>query len=220
MTAPRHADRPGPRRRSPLPWIALAVVVVVAVGIALLASGGDDEGDDLAAGDGGERTELATAEVTVSGAALPPLGDDDDPAVGTEAPALEGVAPDGTETTVEATGEPTLVAFLAHWCPHCQAELPRIVELAEAGELDGIRTVAVLTGTDEAAPNYPPAPWLEREGWTGDVLLDDADGPAAQAYGLSSYPFLVLLDGDGRVVARSAGELGEDGLRSFVAQAD
>jgi len=129
----------------------------------------------------GDRTELATAEVMVTGDARPPLAEDDDPAVGDEAPTLEGVAPDGSATSVEATGEPALLPFLAHWCPHCQAELPRLVDLAEAGELDGRRTVAVLTGTDESAPNYPPAPWLDREGRTGEVLLDDADAPAAQA---------------------------------------
>jgi len=214
--APRTAagHRPGPReRRSWLPWIALAVVVVVAVAVALLASDGD--GGDATVDDGA----LATAEVSVAGEPLPPLEEGDDPAVGAEAPTLEGVAPDGTPTTVEPTGEPTLLAFLAHWCPHCQVELPRIVDLAEAGELDELRTVVVLTGTDEAAPNHPPAAWLDREGWTGEVLVDDADTPAARAFALSSYPYLVLLDGEGRVVARSAGELGEDGLRAFVAQA-
>lgn len=206
--------------RSPLPWIALAVVVVVAVVVALLASGGDDSGDDgtdAASSSGGEA--LATAEVTVAGGALAPLGGGEDPAAGEVAPTLEGVAPDGTPITVEPSGEPTLLAFLAHWCPHCQAELPRLVDLAESGELEGLRPVVVLTGTDESAPNYPPADWLEREGWTGEVLVDDDGAPAAQAYGLTSYPYLVLLDGEGRVIARSAGELGEEGLRAFVDQA-
>jgi len=201
---------PAPRK-TVLPLVALAVVGLIAVGIALLSGGGDDSDDGAT---------LATAEVTVRGDALPTLADGDDPAVGTAAPELEGVSIDGTPTTVEATGEPTLLAFLAHWCPHCQAELPRLVDLAEAGELDGVRTVAVLTGTDESRPNYPPGEWLEREGWAGAVLVDDADQAAAAAYGLSSYPFLVLVDADGEVLARSAGELGVAGLQTFVSQLD
>ena len=208
--AKHRTPAPAPRK-TVLPVVALVVVGLIAVGIALLSGGGGDSDDGTA---------LATAEVTVRGDALPTLAEGDDPAVGTAAPELEGVSIDGTPTTVEATGEPTLLAFLAHWCPHCQAELPRLVDLAEAGELDGVRTVAVLTGTDESRPNYPPGEWLEREGWAGEVLVDDADQPAAAAYGLSSYPFLVLVDADGEVLARSAGELGMAGLQTFVSQLD
>ena len=206
--------RPGERKaptRSYTPFIVLAAIVAVALGIALLASGGDDGGGD---GD-----LLATAAITVRGDQLPPLPDSGaDPAAGTPAPTLEGVDPTGQGTTVEHEG-PTLVAFLAHWCPHCQAELPELVTLAEEGALEGMDAVVVLTGTDEAAPNYPPAPWLDREGWTGRVILDDEDSSAAAAFGLSSYPYLVLVDADGEVIARNAGELGLERLRDFVGQA-
>ena len=202
-----------PSRRWLVPVLAVVAVVVVAVVVALV-SGGDDGGDT------GDATTLATAGVTVRGEPLDPIGSDGaDPAVGTAAPTLEGVSHEGTPTSLEPTGEPTLVAFLAHWCPHCQAELPRLVELAGEGALDDLRPVVVLTGTDPSLDNFPPGEWLEREGWTGDVILDDGSSSAGTAFGLSSYPFLVLLDGEGEVVARSAGELGMDGLRAFLAQA-
>ena len=210
----RDVGRPnrGPSRRALVPVLAVVAVIVVAVVVALLTSGDDDT-------DGGGDA-LATAGVTIRGEQLPPLGGGgEDPAVGTQAPTLEGVSHEGTPTTLEPTGEPTLVAFLAHWCPHCQAELPRLVELAEEGALDDLRRVVVLTGTDESAPNYPPGEWLEREGWDGEVIVDDESSSAGAAFGLSSYPFLVLLDGEGHVVARSAGELGTEGLQAFIAQA-
>lgn len=216
MSTTKQRPRPGgpvTARRSYTPFIVLGVILVVAVGIALLASsGGDSDGGD------GDTVQLATAGVTVTGPALPPLPESgEDPAIGTTAPSLEGVTPAGQGTQV-AFEQPTLLAFMAHWCPHCQAELPELVQLAEEGGLDGLDAVVVLTGTDESAPNYPPGPWVEREGWTGRVLLDDEDAPAASAFGLSSYPFLVLVDGDGNVVDRNAGGLGLDGLRDFVAQ--
>ena len=210
-TTPRSGG-PATAKRSYTPFIVLAAIVVVALGIALLASGGDDDADTATAGG----ALLATADITVRGDALAPFPKGgEDPAVGAAAPTLEGVDPTGQGATV-AFEEPTLVAFLAHWCPHCQAELPELVALAEEGALDGIDAVVVLTGTDESAPNYPPAPWLDEEGWTGRVILDDEQGSAASAFGLSSYPYLVLVDADGEVVARNAGGLGLEGLREFV----
>lgn len=207
--------RPAGARRSLTPFVVLAVILVVAVGIALLASGGDDAG--TAAGEG-DLLPAATADVAIGGDDLAPLPDGgDDPAVGGPAPTIEGVSLDGEATSVEYD-QPTLLAFLAHWCPHCQAELPELVALAEEGGLEGIDAVAVLTGTDPAAPNYPPGPWLEREGWSGRVVLDDEGNPAGRAFGLTSYPFLVLVDAEGDVVDRHAGGLGLDGLREFVSQ--
>ncbi|HEY1117001.1 MAG TPA: TlpA disulfide reductase family protein [Acidimicrobiales bacterium] len=232
MSSTKSSPSGGPRapKRSSLPFLVLGAIVVVAFAIALLASGGDggdDDGADTATGDtttgagseSGAGELLATAGISVAGDDLAPLADGgDDPAVGTPAPTLEGVDPTGQGTSVEYD-EPTLLAFLAHWCPHCQAELPQLVALADEGALDGMDAVVVLTGTDETAPNYPPAPWLEREGWSGRVILDDEGGSAAQAFGLTSYPYLVLVDGDGEVIARNAGELGLEGLRELVAQA-
>lgn len=243
------AARTGPR----VPLVAVAavalVVVLVVAGLVIVLAGGDD-GDEATTGrspagssttdepstpeDGGEDPEIGSATnegdgafgpVTVEGDALTPFeGGGDDPAVGEPAPTLVGEDPSGGSLTVGPGGGPLVVAFLAHWCPHCQAEVPRIVELADgADEIEGVPFVAVATGTNPQAPNFPPATWLDEERWPAPVLLDDEDATAAAAYGLTGYPFLVAVDGDGTVVARSSGELGDDGLRDFfaaVAEAD
>lgn len=194
-----------------LPIIIVAAIIAVAVGIALLV-GGDDEGVASSADFG---------PILVEGRSLAPIPDaGDDPAIGSVAPILIGLEPDGDQAEVGDAGGTTLIAFLAHWCPHCQAELPRLVELADEGALDGIDAVAVLTGSDPAAPNHPPVAWLEREGWAGRILLDDEEQTGALAYGLSSYPYLVLLDADGRIIARHAGEQGTEELREFLALAE
>jgi thiol-disulfide isomerase/thioredoxin len=184
-----------------------AVALVLAVGLAIALAGGSDEAD------GPQR---AFGPVEVVGDALPPFtATDGDPALGRPVPRLDGIALDGSGVDL-AAGEPTLVAFLAHWCPHCRAELPRLVDAAADGGFDGIRTVAVLTGSNPAAPNFPPGAWLEREGWEGDTLLDDEAASAAQAYGLAGYPFLVALDADGNVVARTSGELEPEQLTALA----
>jgi thiol-disulfide isomerase/thioredoxin len=172
---------------------ALALVAVVGIAIAIA---NEDPADDRP----------AFGPVRVEGTALPQLSGGTDQAVGQPVPRVEGVDPDGNRTTLSG-GEPMLVAFLAHWCPHCNAELPVLVDLTEDGTFDGVRMVAVLTDSRRGAPNYPPARWLDRAGWTGDVLLDDERLTAASAYGVTGYPFIVAVGADGEVVARTSGEV-------------
>jgi thiol-disulfide isomerase/thioredoxin len=209
-TAPPSAT--GPDRRRVLLLAGVAVAVVVVIGVLLALGGADDDGP------GGTGDAPAFGPVAVEGTALPDLADTGtDDAIGAQAPVIEGTDPEGSATTVGAAGdEPTLVAFVAHWCPHCQAEVPVLVDLMESGDLDGVRTVAVLTGTKSSAPNYPPVAWLERERWAGDIVLDDEQSTAARAYGLTAYPFLVWLDADGTVVARTSGEIPRDALLAQI----
>lgn len=193
---------PADRRRVLLiAGAAAAVVVVIGIAIALSRSS-DDTPVDTAFGTG-------YGPVVVEDPALPPFSSTaNDPGIGLQAPLVEGVDSDGAPVTIGGTETgPTMLVFLAHWCPHCQRELPLIVKLMTTGDLDGVRVVAVLTGTSSDRPNFPPQPWLVREGWTSDVLLDDAKTTAASTFGLSGYPYLVFLDTDGKVVARASGEL-------------
>lgn len=199
MTQTRTRSRTQSQKgRVPVLAIALGAIALVAIiGIAISVGGEAERQDDAP----------AFGPIDVEGPPLSPLPDaGTDPAVGTEAPIVAGIDGDEAPTAIGGPGEPTIVAFLAHWCPHCNAELPLLVDLQQDGTFDGIRTVAVLTGTNEDAPNYPPVSWLEDSGWSGDVLLDDESSTAAAAYGLTFYPFLVALDADGNVVARTSGE--------------
>lgn len=145
---------------------------------------------------------------------------------GQPAPTLTGVDPMGDPVTIDpGVDGPMVVAFVAHWCPHCQAEVPRLVDVAGAeGESEGVELAAVATGSDPGRPNFPPGEWLESEGWPGPVLVDSEAEPgqlptAAAAYGESGFPFMVAIDADGDVVARASGEQDEDGLRDMFAAA-
>lgn len=194
------------RSRRPVVGVVAAVFLVAAT-IALIATRDDNSngGSDAAGSATGVEQ---TRPVRVTGDAPAVFQDGPDTAVGVVAPALIGAGFDGTPVEIRADGQPKVVVFLAHWCPHCRREVPVLVDwLAENGNPEGVVLHAVATGTSADRPNYPPSEWLEREGFPVPVLADTADGSAATAFGLSSFPYFVALDGAHRVVARTAGEL-------------
>jgi thiol-disulfide isomerase/thioredoxin len=192
----------------------IAAAVLIALVVALAAGGG---GDDNATSGGGNADPATTGTVAVSGNPLPQFTDtSDDPAVGMTLPTLEGNDQSGAPMTIGADGRPTMIMFVAHWCPHCQREVPVVQQWVDDGRLpDGVDLVSVSTAIDPNRPNYPPDAWLADEGWTAPVLVD-ADNSAAQAVGLSAYPFFVAIDGDGTVVLRTTGELTTDQLDAIA----
>lgn len=158
----------------------------------------------------------------IVGDALPIYGDEDpgsDPAVGTPAPVIIGYDIDDNPITVDASVDgPTMLMFMAHWCPHCNNELPVIKQMSDDGQLDDINTVAVMTASDPSAANWPPATWLKDNEWPfpavfEGVVVSEVDGEeqlsyaAMSAFGGSGFPYTVLINGDGDVVARWSGAL-------------
>jgi thiol-disulfide isomerase/thioredoxin len=187
----------------------IAAAVLIALVVALAAGGGGDDNSTTS----GSADPATTGTVAVSGNPLPQFTDtSDDPAVGLTLPTLEGNDQSGAPMTIGADGRPTMIMFVAHWCPHCQREVPVVQQWVDDGGLpDGVDLVSVSTAIDPNRPNYPPDAWLADEGWTAPVLVD-ADNSAAQAVGLSAYPFFVAIDGGGSVVLRTTGELTTDQL--------
>lgn len=183
-------------------WLGLGAIVLVALVAAVVASRGGSGDDEPAAG------VEQTRPVEVTGSALPALPDGGaDPAIGKQAPILNGQSFDGTPVEIAPNGKGRLVLFVAHWCPHCQNEVPLLVDHLKTTELPaGVSLVTVSTATTDTRPNYPPSSWLDREGWTAPVLADDADGTAANAYGLPGFPYIVALDRSGKVIGRLSGE--------------
>jgi len=194
--------------RNWLLWTVIGVVIVAGVLAVVISAGGDDGAQAGEVGD----------EVTVEGESLPPLpSSGTDPAVGEPVPGLEGTSPGGGSFNYRpGRGEPSLVVVLLHSCPHCQAEVPRIVTLADEGVTERVGVYAVTTGTDPDLPNYPPSEWLESEGWPFPVLADNDDQAAARALGVTAVPFMVFVDADGNVAGRTTGEISEEDLTRLL----
>jgi cytochrome c biogenesis protein CcmG/thiol:disulfide interchange protein DsbE len=203
------------------PLIFGAGLIVILALIAFFATRSDDSGSGTegSGSDGGEDVEQIRP-VTVDGQPLPPFDRDapgGDPAVGQTAPTIKGAAFDGSEISIAPGSNPKLVIWVAHWCPHCQREVPRIVEwLKESGTPEGLDLIVVATDVDPNRPNYPPSEWLEREGLDLPTMADDAKLSSTDAMGLTAYPFFVLLDPDNKVLARDGGELTSEQLDGLV----
>jgi len=193
---------------------AVALVVVGAAAVAIGSGGGDQGGN----GDTGLEQ---YRPVQVSGVPLPAMPEDDsaDAAIGEKVPVVSGFDFAGREVSLDvaSTGKPTLVVFLAHWCPHCNREIPRILEVgADGGIPDGLRVVGVATGSRADQPNWPPSSWLEAMGWKWERMADSETADAFMAYGGTSYPTMVFVNGDGTVRTRVSGETDTDTLKGLV----
>lgn len=226
------------KRGMPWMWIALVAVVLLAVGFAIATAGDDEElvegtvpaatdepgTDGSATDDTADATDGttggATAEVwpvTVTGDPLPPLGDGADPAVGTAAPQLSGFTFDGTPVQIDPAQGPVMLVFLAHWCPHCNRELPELLAWKASGAVpDGLQVIAVTTAVDPTRENFPPSEWIVDMGWDWPVLADSISSDAAVAMGVSGFPFSVIVGTDGTVLGRVSGELGQAGIQAWV----
>ncbi|MCP3855914.1 MAG: redoxin family protein [Actinomycetia bacterium] len=210
-----------PRTRLLVPAVVLALSAV--------ACGSSDSSDVSGSADGAadsSETEteteraaepLASGIIEVTGDPLPELADGGDPTVGSPSPMATSVNFDGEPTAIADDGRAKAIVFVAHWCPHCQDEVPVLVDWLDAGNKpDSVDFITVVTAMDPNASNYPPSEWLSDEGLDTPMLLDDEDDTLATAFGLSAFPFWVVVDGDGMVVVRTSGGLGTDGFEDLA----
>lgn len=208
------ARRPSPSRRRGrrrarvhMIWIVTASVAVVLAVVSIVLTGGVRPADSAA----------QTASVAIEGRPLPPFSTQGpDPAAGLPIPSVQGTNFGGLPVGIDPQ-RAGIIIFVAHWCSHCQAEVPRIQRwIDEHGLPDDPRVVSVSTAVDDRAGNYPPSSWLEREKWTVPVIRDDAANSIGRAFGVTSYPAFVVVGAGTGVVARVSGEIPVSMFESWV----
>ena len=229
--------------RSPLVLVGAAVVVAAIVALLVTTLGGDD--DDVAevvtdgSSDAGAAIAPAddvapdpaagvtfggqdipeSAAVSVEGDALPLFEGGVDAAVGLEAPVVNAAVSLASGESLRLDhGEPRVIGFLAHWCPHCQAELPELAEWLTTSPLaENAEFVAVSTSLRPDAGNFPPSRWFNRDELQATVIVDDPAGTLLSSFGFGGFPSFVAIDENGVVLERLSGNIGTAGFEQLFA---
>ena len=120
----------------------------------------------------------------------------------TPAPAFSLPDLDGAKVSLGAQrGRVVLLYFWATWCPYCEKELPAAIE--QLARTYRERPLTVLAVNIEERPDTVRA-WARQHKVTVPVLLD-ADGEVAADYRVTATPTAILIDGEGRTLARAVG---------------
>jgi thiol-disulfide isomerase/thioredoxin len=110
-------------------------------------------------------------------------------------------------------GKPRLVNFWATWCGPCVEEMPLLDRMHR--ELDGRLHVIGVALDDPAAVRR----FVADTGVSYPILLD-TPGPADASVRFGDtrgvLPYSVLIDAEGRIVARKLGSFHEAGLREWL----
>ena len=178
-------------------WFGVAIVAVTSVAGAWLLAGGESGGDE-----GPARAEA----VSIDRAPGPQLE------IGEQVPAFSAPGLDGGTVSWRDVGDgPAVLVVWASWCPHCQAELPVLVPATQARE--GIALLSVTTAVGQE-PGPAPAEFLEAEGLSLATAVDDEAGSLMRGLGVSSFPTVYYVGGDGAVRAVTIGESAEGAIES------
>ena len=200
-------------------------VVLVVVGIAgavtLGTSGGssDTTTDTVVTVPGGVQP-AEYQKVSSTGGLLAPLPESGaDTETGKSVAVLKGYDLQGRPVTIDPAGEgkATMVVFLAHWCPHCNREIPVLNKWRESGEVPtGLRVVGITTASKADQANWPPSKWMTAMKWPFEVMADSEAQEAAAAYGVAGYPFIAFVGANGKITARTSGEIPVEQLQIYA----
>lgn len=122
---------------------------------------------------------------------------------GKEAPDFEQAMPDGKMMKLsDLKGKVVLLDFWASWCGPCRKENPNVVRLYEKYKNDGFTVLSVSLDQDKQR-------WMDaikKDGLTWPYHVSDLkqwQNEVAKQYKVTGIPFAVLLDKEGKVIAKN-----------------
>lgn len=177
-------------RRHGVRIAAIAVLVLVGVGVGFLAS---------------QPVEQGATQV-------------DSPLVGKPAPAVAGqtLGGRGRVTLASLRGRVVVLSFFASWCGPCGQEAPSFA--AYAWRVHRSRAPVRVLGVVYNDQDTAAAAFASKYGLTFPVL-EDPGGAIANAFGVDGPPVTVVLDASGRVAAVLDGPVTEQQLATVAGRA-
>jgi thiol-disulfide isomerase/thioredoxin len=192
----RAAERRAERLRSL--GYGFGAVVLIAAAVVVLNSNGRGNGRPASPG-----------SVHVSGAPRSELLAEGMPVPDFSAPGLVG----GVVDRSDYEGSPVVLAIWASWCPHCQAELPRLASVMESYPTVKLLSITTYVG-ERSGPS--PAQFMKDAGLTFQVALDDANHTLANAFGVQAFPTVYFVNSDGTIMRALDGEVDDATLRTLI----
>jgi len=104
------------------------------------------------------------------------------------------------DTLASFRGRYLLLNVWATWCAPCVRELPALATLKE--RLPGLTVVAVNVGREDAAHTQE---FLKEHGAASLAVYLDSDIALLHAFNMQGLPFSLIIDPNGREIARAVG---------------
>jgi len=138
-------------------------------------------------------------------------------AIGAMAPEISLPNPDGQVVTLSSLrGNVVLVDFWAQWCRPCRMENPNVVKAFNKYKDKGFTVYSV--SLDKTKDKWVQGIEEDNLTWTNVSDLKYFQSVAAQTYGIESIPFSLLIDREGKIIAKNLrGGALENELEKFFA---
>jgi cytochrome c biogenesis protein CcmG/thiol:disulfide interchange protein DsbE len=118
--------------------------------------------------------------------------------------------------SAETGQEVFVLVFWATWCQPCQQELTAMDRLYAEKQARGLKVYAISIDSPDTASQV--VPWVQREGYRFEVLLDRETEVLTRYNPRGDIPYYVVLDASGKVLKDHQGYMSGDieELRAFL----
>jgi peroxiredoxin len=143
--------------------------------------------------------------------------------VGQPAPDFTLTDSEGASYTLSAQkGKVVMLEFMATWCPHCQNEAPMYDRLLEAYKDKGVEIWGInatpRNHTQTGPVSVDDLKWFRETYQTNVPLLFDKTLASANAYGITGYPQVYIVDKQGNIAVQPSSDalFTEEQLRQYL----